>query len=344
MSGAAVRVSIVITCYNYKRYVAAAINSALAQTYPHVEIIVIDDGSTDGSDQVIAGYGDRIRNVRQENAGYIGAYNRGSRELSGDIVIFLDADDLLEPTAVEKVVTAWMPRCAKVQYDLSIIDGEGASLGRRFCNFVPGYDAAEVRAAFRQHATYRWPVTTGNAYARWFLDEVLPFKPGIGPDGYLNTIAPLYGDVITLPEPLGSYRIHGGNLWSSTGSDLDRLPHRIENRYKEIAFLREHAARRGVALPEGDILDHELVFVNYRLMVKKMGKSYQGIERDGTWRLWQQGVLAALREPIGPKGKLVHLVWLSSLLLSPRAVAQFLCTLRFNRAAIFRRFRRVSPA
>jgi glycosyltransferase involved in cell wall biosynthesis len=247
-------ISVVIPCYNYARYVAQAINSALDQDYAHKEVIVVNDGSTDDSLSVIQRYAGRVQIIDQPNQGSVAAYNHGFAASRGDLVIFLDADDLLEPGALHAVAAVWSPSCAKVQYDLRIIDGEGADLGRRFCNFTADYDAERVRRAFRRAGTYRWPVTAGNAYSRWFIGPIFPLQIEHGPDGTLNTVAPVYGDVVTIPQSLGAYRIHGANMWTSDGLDQSRLPYRIQHRRREVAFMRDHAqraerlgVRRGVA-------------------------------------------------------------------------------------------------
>lgn len=97
-------VSIIIPCYNYARYLGEAIESALAQTYSHVEVIVVDDGSTDESTSVAARY--PVRLVKQANQGPPATTNNGVRLASGEFVVRLDADDVLYPTFVEKTVAA----------------------------------------------------------------------------------------------------------------------------------------------------------------------------------------------------------------------------------------------
>lgn len=97
-------VSIIIPCYNAERYVGEAIESALAQTYPNKEVIVIDDGSTDGSLEVIKSFGKRIRWETGPNRGGSAARNRGLAIARGELIQFLDADDLLHPTKLEKQV------------------------------------------------------------------------------------------------------------------------------------------------------------------------------------------------------------------------------------------------
>ena len=332
--------SVVITCYNYARYVGIAIDSALAQTYPNVEVIVVDDGSTDPSADVIARYGERVRAIRQANQGSIPAYNRGFAESRGELVLFLDADDVAEPTLAQRVVDAWHDGCVKVQYDLKIIDAAGADLGRRFCHFDAGYDAAAVRRSFARSGTYLWPVTAGNVYGRRFLEAAGPLKVGIGPDGLLNTIAPAYGDVVTLQDCLASYRLHGANMWSSNGLDLTRLPERIAARQRELDELASHARGRGVSLPPGDPLDHELAFINYRLMALRLGQTYPGHERDSARRLWRTGLRHLSSEPMSLKHRALHATWISVLWLAPRPLAAALIRLRFRRAELLQPLRR----
>ena len=327
------KISIIITCFNYARYVAGAIECALGQTYPNKEVVVVNDGSTDGSSEVIARYADRITLVDQPNMGSIAAYNNGFAASTGQIVIFLDADDLLQRDALARVAERWTPACAKVQYDLEIIDSEGQSLGRRFCNFDRDYDAARVQEAFRRTGTYRWPVTVGNAYSRWFAEQVFPLRT-LFPDGTLNTIAPVYGEVVTIADALGSYRIHSNNLWSSGGSDLERLPRRIADRLAEFALMQEHARARGVPVPPGNALDHEIAFINYRLMARKLRMPYTGDRADSAGQLLVSafGVLRAEQYPL--KLSLAHGAWFGLLSVAPAAAARGMIRLRFKRHTV----------
>jgi glycosyltransferase involved in cell wall biosynthesis len=99
-------VSIVVISHNYERFLAEALESALAQTYSNCEVIVIDDGSTDDSVEVAQRYADRARLIAQTNAGVERAGNRAAREAKGDYLVRLDADDVLEPTYVEELLRA----------------------------------------------------------------------------------------------------------------------------------------------------------------------------------------------------------------------------------------------
>lgn len=106
MSQAAPLVSVVIPCWNAAGLVGEAIESALAQTWPNVEIVVVDDGSTDSSLDVIKSYGDRVRCETGPNRGGSAARNRGLELARGDLIQFLDADDILYPGRLEKMAEA----------------------------------------------------------------------------------------------------------------------------------------------------------------------------------------------------------------------------------------------
>lgn len=98
-------VSVVIPTYNYGRFIAEALESALGQSLDVSEIIVVDDGSTDETKDIVLSFADRgVRYLRQENAGVCAARNRGVAESRGEVIAFLDADDIWEASKLEKQV------------------------------------------------------------------------------------------------------------------------------------------------------------------------------------------------------------------------------------------------
>src|SRR5919202_6340196 len=97
-------VSVVIPCYNQAQFLARAVESALAQTHPPLDVIVVDDGSTDDTLQVARGY--PVRVISQRRQGVCAAVNNGVAACSGDFFLRLDADDELEPTYVEETLAA----------------------------------------------------------------------------------------------------------------------------------------------------------------------------------------------------------------------------------------------
>lgn len=338
------RVSIVITCYNYGAYVAQSIDSALAQHGAPIEILVVDDGSTDDSVAVIKRYADRVQLIEQANAGQIAATNRAFAQCRGDIVFFLDADDLLTPDAVSTVLAQWGPGFAKAQFELDVIDAQGDRLGRHFCNYAPGYDSTAVRQEFERFGSYQWPVNSGNAYARSFLEQMIPLEPMKGgPDGWLNTVAPLYGDVLVIDRVLGLYRLHGSNqsLQGTGSASLGRrFSLRVDRRLNEITYLERHAVRRGKSLPAVRLLDQDLFMVNYRLMLQKLGQPYQTSEQDTSLSVWRAGMHLLRTRAMPLRRKALHAAWLTTLLASPRPMARALIQLRFERQALLQPLRR----
>lgn len=98
------KVSVIIPTYNYGHFIAEAVESALGQTVAPGEVVVVDDGSTDDTVEIVARFGDRVRYVRQENQGVSAARNRGARVTTGEFIAFMDADDTWEPSKLEKQV------------------------------------------------------------------------------------------------------------------------------------------------------------------------------------------------------------------------------------------------
>ncbi len=113
-------VDVIVNNYNYARYLRDAIGSALEQTHPHVRVIVVDDGSTDDSREVIASYGSEIVAVFKENGGQASALNAGVERSSGEAVVFLDADDMLAPDIAARIAAAFSAdsSLAKVHYPM----------------------------------------------------------------------------------------------------------------------------------------------------------------------------------------------------------------------------------
>jgi glycosyltransferase involved in cell wall biosynthesis len=131
-------VSVIIPNLNYGRYLKKAIDSALTQAYSNIEVIVVDDGSSDGSGAVIASFGTRIRACFQENMGPSAARNSGIGLAQGDYLLFLDADDWLLPNAVADLVQGFaaFPDSAIVFGDAELTDEDGAVIGMRVCEMT----------------------------------------------------------------------------------------------------------------------------------------------------------------------------------------------------------------
>ncbi|HEX6508829.1 MAG TPA: glycosyltransferase family A protein [Chloroflexota bacterium] len=215
--------SIIVTNYNYGRFLDQAIESALEQTYPHVEVNVVDDGSTDDSWEIIAAYRDRVTAVSKENGGQSSALNAGFRVISGEIVCFLDADDVLLPSAMQRAVDLLCEEdVVKVHWPMWTIDAQGRKLGASSSTSLADGDLRETARRYGPLIGSS-PPTSGNAWSRHFLDEVLPLPEveknfgvgGAAPDDYLSFLASLSGTIRKTHEPQAMYRLHTGSDYSA---------------------------------------------------------------------------------------------------------------------------------
>ena len=107
-------ISVVITSYNMESFTPLTVESVLAQDYPSFEVIVVDDGSTDGSVEALRRFGSRIELITQKNGGACSARNRGLAECRGEFVAFLDCDDLWEPNKLSRCVETLLERPGSV--------------------------------------------------------------------------------------------------------------------------------------------------------------------------------------------------------------------------------------
>lgn len=203
--------SILISNYNYGAYVGAAIESALAQTWPHVEVIIVDDGSTDDSRDVIARY-PAVKAIHQVNQGQCVAIRRALQEATGDLVITLDSDDELVPETCERVAALWQEGNVALQYRLEtfgMVEHPGETLPRYA--FIEG----DVSRYFLETGSMVYPPASGNAFERSFVERVFALSQNMieaSHDIWLCLSAALLGKVVSTDEILGRYRIHASNL------------------------------------------------------------------------------------------------------------------------------------
>jgi glycosyltransferase involved in cell wall biosynthesis len=215
-------VSILINNYNYAPFLAQAIDSAIDQTYSPIEIVVVDDGSTDQSRAIIARYGDRVIPVLKGNGGQSSAFNAGIAKSRGDILCFLDSDDYFRSDKVAEVVAAFRkedlsPQPMIVHHPLSIVGNTpgafvGRTIGRRHPSPLNLYSFAR-RYGF---LLYMAGPTTGLSLNRTMANRLFPLpEEGIrvSADDFIVKGASLIGNLISLEQTLGYYRIHGQNAW-----------------------------------------------------------------------------------------------------------------------------------
>ena len=201
-------VSIVTPSYNQAEFLEDTIRSVLEQDYPRVEYVVVDDGSTDGSAEIVERYADRLAWwTRQENAGQVAAINRGFEHTSGEYMGFVNSDDTLLPDAVSAMVEALEtdPGLVMVYGDALYTDEEGRETG-----YLPSreWDPPRMVRACDNHV-----VQPSSLWRRSAWEAAGPLNE----DGFYFFDFEFYlrlaglGRVRRLPRPLSTYRLHPGS-------------------------------------------------------------------------------------------------------------------------------------
>ena len=255
-------VDIIVNNFNYERFLAHAIDSALAQTHPHVRVVVVDDGSTDGSHALIASYGDRITPVLKDNGGQASAFNAGFAATQADVILFLDADDALEPDVAARVIETLtaQPDVAKVQWRTAVIDDDGVLTGKVLpAPHLPMPSGDLARAELRFGFDIPWMATSANAFPASVLRRILPMPEAgfrIGADWYLQHLTPLLGPVVSLGAVGGRRRLHASNAYEQSGSvlDLDYVRATIQGAARTRTQIERLADELGIERPPGPLL------------------------------------------------------------------------------------------
>lgn len=196
-------VSIVTPTYNQAEFLAATLDSMLAQDYPNIEYIVLDDGSTDGTPDVLARYSGRVNWERQANMGQSRTLNKGWAQARGEYLGYLSSDDLLLPHAISTLVAALQARPeAQVAYcDFDLIDGNGRRTGNVQ---TPDYDYR------RMVEELICPPGPGALFRRSLFERIGGWDEHLRkiPDFEYWLRAGRVGPFVRIPQVLAQYRVH----------------------------------------------------------------------------------------------------------------------------------------
>lgn len=205
-------VSVVIPAFDAEAHLAAAIDSVFAQTYPVDECVVVDDGSTDGTAEVVRRYRSRVRYLHQRNAGVSAARNTGIRSSEGDLIAFLDADDV------------WLPE--KIEKQLNVLERETSGVGLVYCGMYEVNEDLEdpverptppPYAALGNTLLMEPPVVSvaqTGLVPRVVLQEVGSFDERLSTSADTDLVCRigLRYRLIGVPEPLVLYRTHASQM------------------------------------------------------------------------------------------------------------------------------------
>jgi glycosyltransferase involved in cell wall biosynthesis len=217
-------VSVLMANYNYAEYLGAAIESVIAQTYTGWELVVCDDGSTDGSANIIEHYASRdsrIRMLRTPNGGHTSALNASYEGCGGDVVCLLDSDDLCLPTKIEQVINCFRshPKSGLVAHRMIHINSKGQKRGMwpLMASMPHGWCAPEMLA--NGGILNYLPPTSGISLRREVAEYIFPVpaeRPLYdAPDQVIGRLAPLLTRITSIDEPLSEYRLHANNSYAT---------------------------------------------------------------------------------------------------------------------------------
>ena len=242
-------VTVLIDTYNYGQFIEEAVESVLAQEFPReqLEILVVDDGSTDDTAERLEKYGDAIRYIRKLNGGQASAFNVGFAKARGDIVATLDADDLWLPQKLRRVCEVFEnnPDAGMVYHRTYLWRGADQIAHDNYFVGVSGL-VPESRVSL-----LRYPMvgTSCLAFRRSALSKLLPVPEGLRSqaDAYLTALIIFVAPVAALPEFLAKYRIHGANLFQAGEGEAAResIEHRMAMREVLMMEVRKWLERNG---------------------------------------------------------------------------------------------------
>jgi glycosyltransferase involved in cell wall biosynthesis len=321
------RLSIIVNNYNYDAFLKDSIDSALAVRWFDKEVIVVDDGSTDGSRETISAYGDRIISIFKPNGGQNDAVNAAFAQSTGEAILILDADDMLLPTVAEAALTHWSKNAAVVQYGMRYMARDGKPSDIVWPLFTEDDTPERVKETFLSTGYYDAPATSANIWSRKFLTEIGPLptrdSDGLGYfDDYLHLLAPFFGDVVCLPSAQALYRIHGKNVGYTAGFSPDAAAKTCRLDLLRLRLVDETLTRtRHTSLRRlGVSWDHSIEHMSDRLIHKRFRPDTYPLQ-EGLGTVLSKYLGAARRSSKTPKQKALCAAWGIVMAVSPRSIA-----------------------
>ncbi len=226
MSEAAV--SVLIDTYNHERFIERAITSVLEQDMPidDVEVLVVDDGSTDRTPEIVRRFEPRVRYLRKENGGQASAFNLGFARLSGQIIAMLDGDDWWEPPKLRLVLNAFRdnPEIGMIGNGLHEVDADGKVLDSFSPNLSDPFFLRTLKEGIQFRGLMTFLGTSRLALRRSVLEQLLPVPQDlvIEADEYLASLAVAISGGLIVTQSLTNYRYHAGNLYQYGKFSLEK--------------------------------------------------------------------------------------------------------------------------
>lgn len=214
------KVSVIIPNYNYAQYVGEAIESVMNQTYKDIEIVVVNNGSTDDSMEVLEKYSKKIRLINQENLGQSGSRKTGLEVATGDFIAFLDADDKWNPQKIEKQMLLFTSRVELVYCGINLFSEKSQKV---FATEIPTFRGS-CSDSFIEYPGVSIVLSgeSTSIFTRSLLNKVGGFDPELnsaaGWDFFRRCSK--FSEFDFVPEPLVNYRLHSSNMSNSSQNTI----------------------------------------------------------------------------------------------------------------------------
>jgi glycosyltransferase involved in cell wall biosynthesis len=238
-----------IDTYNHERFIEEAIVSVLEQDFPssELEILVVDDGSTDRTPEIVKKFAPKVRYLRKENGGQASAFNFGIPEARGEVIAFLDGDDWWKPAKVTEVMETFdkNPWAGVVGHGIIQVDAT-AGTATAIAPKVPGCFDMQSRKGAQMFRDYMCFLGTSRVSIRKsVIEHVTPIPEPIvvEADEFMSAVAIAHSSAVLLPACLTHYRLHDQNQYQFTGDD----PVRMRRKLNSLRCLVQELPKRLVA-------------------------------------------------------------------------------------------------
>jgi glycosyltransferase involved in cell wall biosynthesis len=278
-------VSVLIANYNYARFLPAALDSLLTQTYKNWHAIVCDDGSTDHSVHLIEQYANkdtRIQLIRKANGGQNSAFNACSRATRGEIVCLLDADDVFEPRKIQQVVETFRanPQAGICNHFSQVIDTNGRPQQVTMHRFLDS--GWQANAALKRGACVYVPTTSCMSMRRDIADIMFPIpqRQDRDLDGYVAMASQFLTTICVIHDKLSSYRIHANNMGGLTEPTPQRLQYELHLIELRTSHVKEFVKQRfGEEFAEQIVLEDNPQYIQAALKLLAIERTDRRLPR-----------------------------------------------------------------
>lgn len=244
-------ISVIIDTYNYGRFIEKAIDSVINQNFPKndFEVIVVDDGSTDGTQEIARKYKDKIKYIYKENGGQASAFNVGFENATGREIVFLDSDDYYQPNKLERIAKEFQASetIDAVYHYLFLVDKDYRIIGEWPDRKIE-IEKHPLKSYLSGKTPFAFP-TPSICVRADCLKKIMPIPEGfnITADSYIIYSLPFVArEFALINEKLANLMVHDSSYWSAWGLTAQRFRERIKKHRLNTEYVQKWAQKLGL--------------------------------------------------------------------------------------------------